>query len=133
MINSGYTYESSYKAVFSVSSFSCWSPNCLRVWMSPWRYCSKSVATANEAWHLLFKVRNSAWIDHWEELAESFEFDEFGLEIICKIFCWQTNSWLNLSYHLMLNSLERDNEKWWGCSCFLIIFHVRIHGILNLE
>ena len=133
MINSRSTYESSDKAVSSVSSFSWWSPNYLRVWMSPWRYCSKSVATANEAWHLLFKVRNSFWVGPWEELVESFEFDEFGLEIICKIFCWQTNSWLNLSYHLMLNSLERDNEKWWGCSCFLIIFHARIHGILNLE
>ena len=102
--------------------------------MSPWRYCSKSIAVANEAWHLLFKVRNSSSVGPWEELVESFEFDDPGLvEINCKIFCWHTKSWLNLSHHLMLNSLEKYNGNGGGCSCFLIIFHEKIHGILNLE
>ena len=132
-MNSGSTYESFNKVISSVSSLSWLSPNYLRVWISPWRYCSKFVTTTNEAWHLVFKVRNSTWIGHREELAESFEFDEVGLEIICKIFCWHTNLWLNLSHHLMLNSLERDNEKGGSFFCFLIIFHLRIHEILNLE
>ena len=132
-MNSGSTYESSNKAISSVSSLSWLSPNYLRVWISPWRYCSKFVTTTNEAWHLLFRVRNSAWVGSWEEFAESFEFEDFGLEIICKIFCWHTNLWLNLSHHLMLNSLERDNEKRGSFFCFLIIFHLRIHEILNLE
>ena len=92
------------------------------------------MAAANEAWHLLFKVRNSSLVGPWEDLDESFEFDDPGLvEINCKTFCWHTKSWLNLSHHLMLNSLESDNGNGGGCSCFLMMFHVKIHGILNLE
>ena len=91
-MNLGSTYESSDEVVSSVSSL-CWLlPNCLRVWISPWQYCSKFVAVANEAWHLLSRVRNYAWVGPWEKLVESFEFDDLGLEIICKIFCWHTNS-----------------------------------------
>ena len=132
-MKSGSTYQSSDKVVSSVFSFSWWSPNYWRVWVSHCWYCSRSVAAANEAWHLFFRVKNSVWVGPWEKLVESFEFDDLGLEIIYKIFCWHTNSRLNLSHYLMLNSLERDNGKGGGCSCFLIVFHVRIHEILNLE
>ena len=79
-------------------------------WISYWRYCSKSITVVNKAWHLLFT----------------------SLEIIYKIFCWHTNSWLNLSHHLMLNSLKRNNGKGRCCSCFLITFHVRINSNLFL-
>ena len=29
--------------------------------------------------------------------------------------------------------VESDNRKGGSCSCFLMIFHVKIHGILILE
>ena len=59
-MNSGSTYESLDKVMSSVSSLSWLSPNCLRVEISPCRYCSKFVADVNKAWRLLFRVRNSA-------------------------------------------------------------------------
>ena len=132
-INSRSAYESSEKAMSLFSSLLWLSLNYLRVWISPCWYCSRFVATANETWHLLFIVRNSVWVGPCEELAKFFEFDDPGLEIICKIFCWHTNSWLKLSHHLMLNSLERERGKGSGCSCFLIKFQLRIHTILNPE
>ena len=78
-MNSGSTYEPLDKVMSSVSSLSWLSSNCLRVWISPCQYCSKSIAVTNEARHLLFKVRNSTWVGFWAELAESFEFDGLGL------------------------------------------------------
>ena len=57
-------------------------------------------------------VRNSVWVGAWVEmLVEAFEVEDPSLEIMCKIFCWQTKSWLNLSYHLTLNSLEKKIKE----------------------
>ena len=133
-MNSVSIYESFDRTISSFSSLFWLSLNCLRVWISPYRYCFRFVVVDNEAWHLLFKVRNFAWVDPCKEkFVESFEFDDPSFKIICKIFCWHTNSWLNLSHHMILNSLEREGGKERGCSCFLKTFQLRIHGILNLE
>ena len=61
-INSGSTYECSEMTIFSFSSLFLLSLNYLRVWISPYWYCSRSVVVANETWHLFFKVRNSVWV-----------------------------------------------------------------------
>ena len=62
LINSGSTYESYEMTISSFSSLFWLSLNYLRVWISLCQYCSRSVAVTNEAWHLFFKVRNSAWV-----------------------------------------------------------------------
>ena len=133
MICFGSTYESSDKAISLISSLSWLSPNYLRVWISPWQYCSKSVATANEACHLLFRVTNLPELACEKSLLNLLNLLILTLRLFAIYFVdTQTLDWIYPTIWCWILSREKV-EKGRSCSCFLIIFHVRIHGIISLE
>lgn len=55
----------------------------MRDWICLYQYSFMSKVAVNEAWYLLFMVRNYAWAGI---LVEVFEVEEPSFEIICKNF-----------------------------------------------